>query len=351
MAPPLDWLMVQLLFHDEIKTIVPATEVDRLPETHIQLYDSIRGAVTFINPENESIWASPDHENRMIRAFEQISKSTAFDSNELKIVIDKSGASTRIEHCTFLHASKTSTSILNALKDLHLMPRESSALASGFMNDRGWLIVEEDAADLLLSHLSNHLSKTYGYSPITYKSLPFALNSLNDMRAKNSPDSRTLLASAILNLEFPFELSQMSLSQYNALRDAYSDIRQPFHEFINNLSIICRLEDITSAAELQARIHAIQSDFDSRYMKFKNSKYMHQFHKWSPWVASGVLTFISCATLSTPLSLVIAGGSVLISGIDNVISESKEQPDSALMNRLSSLEKDIMKQADIKSLL
>jgi len=287
----------------------------------------------------------------MIRAFEQVSKSTAFNSKELKIVIDENDASTRIEHCTFLHVSKTSPSILNALEDLHLMPKASSALATGFSNEQGWLIVEEDSADLLLSHLSNHLSKTYGYSPITYKSLPFALNSLNDMNANTLPDSETLLASAILNLEFPFGLSQMGLPQYNALRAAYGDIRQPFHELINNLSRIGRLRDIASADELQARIHEIQSDFDSRYMKFKKSTYMQQFRKWAPWTASGILTFISSATLTAPVSLAVAGGSVLISAIDKVLAEGNQQPDSALMNRLSSLEKDIMKQADIKSLL
>jgi len=351
MAPPLDWLMVQLLFYDEIKTIVPASEISDLPITHRRFYDSVGQAVSFIQPENESIWASEEETKRLIKGFEQIRRVTTFNHDKLSVVIDKKTYCQRIKDCAFLHATKTSPAICDALIDLGLMPRVPEEIAVFFVGKEQWLVMEENSADLLMGHLSNAVCKRYGYYPITYKGMPFILNSLNDIQASFVPDSQTMLASAIINLEFPFELSQLSQTKYNEIRKAYADIRIPFHELVNQLSEINRLNQIGDPKELEERIHNVVTEFDLEYMKFKNSALLKNIQEWTPLTAAGLLTIIASTTLTFPWNLIIAGGSISISVIDKIAAGKKDASNTNLLNRLTSLEKDIIHKADIQFLL
>lgn len=351
MAPPLDWLMVQLLFYDEIKTVVPTTEISNLPEEHLRFYDAIPQTVSFVNPENENLWPSADESNRLIKGFTDIKNKLQFDFNKLNIIISKDGSSTQLKGCTFLHVGKTSPAILSALERLELMPRNSAELAEGFLYRDNWIIVEENSADLLLGHLSNNLAKRYGYYPLTYKDSPFILNSLNDINAISIPDSESLLVSKILNLEFPYEISTMSIKDYKVLRSAYADIRVPFHELINKLAEFNRIDTISSPHELNDRIRSIASDFDENYRKFKECQIIRNIRKWSPFGASSILSIVGCVVSTFPWNLALAVGSITVSAIGNVISNNRPNENTDLFNRLSKLETAILKKTDIQYLL
>lgn len=351
MAPPIDWLMVQLLFYDEIKTIVPASEIDSLPDLHRRFYDETSNAVTFVNPENEGIWASTEEKKRLVKGLEFIKKKSSFNSEQLKIVIPKDGSHMRIDECCFLHVSKTAPEILKALERLGLMPSESAKIAEAFVNEEKWLIVEENSADLLLGHLSNNISKKHGYSPLTYRNVPFIVNSLNDMDVSLEMDSQTVLASAIINLELPYNISSMEISAYKSLRNAYADIRLPLHDLVNNLSSIYRLNRIGNPNDLIAMIDDIVSNFDEEYMKFKKTRFVRKVRSWGPCMASSILTLVSSAAIPFPLNLVLAGGSITVAAVDKVLSSGKMPSNGQLFNRLSKLEAEVLKKADIQSLL
>ena len=350
MAPPLDWLMVQLLFYDEIKTVVPASEIAGLPEAHRRFYDSIPGAVSFVNPENEALWGTAEERNRLVRALQLIKRDVPFNSKKLNIVISKDGSS-RIDGCAFLHVSKTSPVIISALENLELIPQKSNEIARSFVNAENWLVVEENSADLLMGYLSNTISKRYGFCPITYKDFPFIVNSLNDYAVKPVSDSQSILASEIINLEFPYEISTMGIADYKILRSAYADIRVSFHELMHKLTELNRLDNINNSKEFYDRLNVIVSGFDENYRKFKNNRIIRNVRSWSPWGASSILTIVGCATLPVPFNFIIAGGSISIAAIDKVLSNGFAVENATLFNRLSKLEISILAKADIKYLL
>jgi hypothetical protein len=276
--PPADWLRSYLLFFDEVRTIVP-NDVKFNPSDDVsRVIDLMPEAFNTVAPSPSDILVDDVNTERLEKAFRQIAGKKGSESEEIIISIDDEGG-LRIEGYVFQHHSKTSKRIRELLDQYGLARRE---FADFYGKPGEYLVVDETASNLLLSHIADKIGSRSGLATVTDQHVDFTLNALNGLEVVRNADAKTKLASAIIEMEIPGETIEVGPKRYKEIRESYSELREPFHNMVTQLTQLHRLDCVSDTKELDRRVEQLATEFDSQLVKLKQTEFGRKMKNWVP---------------------------------------------------------------------
>jgi hypothetical protein len=343
--PDPDWLKKVLLLADRVTRIVPTDVKLDDPDELLRLQSHIPDCLSSIAPREDDIALDSQNLPRLKKAFAFLGQSNEMTPDR-KVTIQISGGTVSFEGHTFLHASKISPEIEEALKRNGLM---LDAFQDDFA-DRGFYIVNETASDLILCGIAERMSRRTGLDAITDKPLPYALAALNglDIEPRDSLNgAEGALLSSLAGMLIPSEVAVLAPDQYRDLREAYTPIRATFKELTATLSRINRLDNIGDPDELRNQIDVTAREFLREYERFRKTRYAAIFRDWMPFCVGGVLS-VAAAAVSPTYAVGIVGASVVFSAIDRVRqSRDFDHSRNRVFSMLTGLSNDIVEQSGI----
>lgn len=339
------WSRRVLLLADHLTRVVPTDVHTSDPEDLVTLQDAVPGCLRSISPDETDI-AGEDHEMpRLAKAFAFLAASRSKASkNKVEMSISKTGSISFLGYM-FLHHDKVSPQILAAL-------RQNKLIIEGFdkyLDFGRFLVVDENASNLILSGMANRISRRMGIDAVTDKPTSFALNSLNSlgvMRPMPSDATEGLLLSSLASLLIPLDVASITPRDYRKLRDAFSSIRIVFKELTSELTQINRLNRIADPKHLRDHVKATADEFFKEYQDFRKSRYARSFKKWVPLYVGGILSIVAAA--EPKIALGIAGASLGIQIIQRRLDSSTDQPRrERVFHMLAGMRKDIIRLSGI----
>lgn len=342
--PPINWLKTFLLFYDCIRSIVPKDAEFSFSEDIKRLLDYSPESFSFISPSMEDIQIDEIRIDLLERAFLQISQKTKRKNiREIYIWIENGGIS--IKGYSFLHQNKITKEIKELLEKYNLIDRITSKI---FSNEKNYLVVKEEACDLIISNVAYNLSKKYGYPSLTDKELFYSFNSISRLSSLMPTDRKNYLASSVINLWVPEELSSLDIHKYITLRNAFMDLREPFHSFIKNIHDLYALETIESLNVLRERIEALSQEINREYQKFKKTKFIRRFKRWTPIAIGSIFTLAGAAFQDKSIAITSAAVSIAIQVLnESPFLKTKHDQRTELYDLLASLEQKILDKSNI----
>ena len=349
--PPAIWLRSFLLFFDRIRTIVP-DDVDFKPSEEIsKLVDLIPDIFETVSVEEQDADVDALNLRRMRSAFQIIGKrEPKANREEIKVIIDKDG-SVRIAGHTFLHDRKMSGKVRSLLEEFKLI-KELDGIAEA-IGAQNFSVVNENASDLIVSQVADRVAKRYGWNTVTDRKIDFTVNALNAFQYESSrTEPQGMLVCSIINCEIPQEIRHVGLKKYKAVREAYSDIREPFQRVVAELSDLYRLEAIGDRQILEQRVREITKEFDAEVEKYKKSNFGRKVSRWIP-IGIGGLASLAGAVFAEPTIMISSAAvSVAIQVVQELGRMNESQLESSDVYRLiARMQRDILRTAEIKRLL
>jgi hypothetical protein len=335
-----------LLFFDTIKSIIPE-KYDFKPSIGIsKILDLVPDAFEPISPKNEDIYLDDLNLKRLKNAFEIIKeKKRENQPARLKVIID--GGSMSIQGYSFIHMDKISNKVLHLLEDSKLIcPLKS------LPHDEEFLIVNEDACNLIVSNVADKIANRYGWNTITDRDIDFAFNSLNalkDFQSSSVDKPVNMLISSIIGCEIPERVEYLSPKDYIEIRNRYSDIREPFYLMMDKLRVLHHLDLIGDREVLESKIRDITSDFNSEVIKMRKSEWGMRIRRWEPIAFGGLVAIIVAISgdLATTIKVIGAILSFVAITTREIYKESDSEEDKTL-KLIGKMQKDIMKKSKIK---
>lgn len=294
--PDIAFLKRYLLFFDTISRIVPKNIE---PQS-----DDFRDSLNILRPYIKDIEPKPytslneKELDRLDKAFRYISKSRQTEAvrDEIKIIIDKNGASTiSVLGFAFTHMDKMTGRIIEMLNEHRLISPATKALPD-LEVDENWILVESNASTVLLSCLAHQIARSEGIDTITDEESSFIVNSLNSMGIsvpERNPEG--VLTSSLIKVCIPSTIDTMPIEEYMNLREEYSEIRSSFQTMIYEMSGFHRLGEISNQQDLKKRINEIVEEFATDMIQFKKRKSRTNFRKWIPLSIGSISTLVGAA--------------------------------------------------------
>jgi hypothetical protein len=343
------WLRRVLLLADDVTRIVP-TDVDAEdPDDLLALQDFIPGCLHAISPEERDVAIENRRMPRLAKAFAFLAQSRRKPSKQtVEIRITKNGFLSIVGH-VFLHSAKVSPVIHEEL-------RRNKLVIDGLerLSDReGFLVVDEDASNLILSGIADRISRRTGFDAITDKPIPFALNALNNLGVAQAPASDAAegaLLASLTSILIPSEVAILKLSDYRNLRESYAAIRIAFKELTEALTRLNRLNRIQDPQFLRDQVEVTAGEFFKEYQAFRKSRYARGFKKWAPIYVGGLLSMVM-TVVAPPVALGIAGASLGIQIIQGGLEGPADPGRERIFNMLVGIRKDIIRRSGIKEII
>lgn len=325
----------------------------KLSNNIAELVSLLPGAFETIPPKEQDTIVDDLNLDRMRKAFQIIKeKEPTTKEKEFKITIDKRDGSIGIAGYTLLHHRKLSNKVRSLLEEFELIKPELSDLIESLSTDaRNFSIVNESAGDLIVSHIADKIAKQYGWNTVTDLQIDFSVNALNAFEHESIKEPRNMLVCSIIKCEITQEIQYISPKKYVEIHDAYSDIREPFHRFVNELSNLYRLEIISDRQILQDRIREITHEFDLEVTKFKKMKFGRTIKRWMP-IGIGSLASLTGTVINEPTVTITSATVSVVIQIIQEFSNTKE-PDSErskIQRLIARMQKDILKASQIRRL-
>ena len=343
------WLRRVLLLTDHLTRVVPTDVPTSDPEGLLALQEVVPECLRSISPVETDITIAYHEMPRLARAFAFLAASRGEASKRrVEISISENGSISILGH-VFLHHDKVSPKILEELRRNKLII-EGLDKYTGF---GGFLVVDENASNLILSGMAENISRRMGLDAVTDKPISFALNSLNSlgvMRTAPSDGAQGLLLSSLASVLIPLEVATLSPRDYRNLRDAYSSIRTTFKELTSQLTQINRLNRIDDPKHLRDHVKATARDFFEEYRDFRKSRYARGFKKWVPLYVRGLLSIV--AAVEPRIALGVAGASLGIQIVQRKLDSSTDQPRREhVFHMLAGMRKDIIRLSGVKQIV
>ncbi len=351
------WLRRYLLVFDKVWTIVP-NDAHFKPSRGVALIaDAIPNSFETVAPTDYD--KTPEHLDiyRLEKAFKLISdaKRKPVNKNGIVINISKHDGRFEIVGYTLLHPDKLTNFVLSLLEKYGLVNRSAKDIVSRFNRDAAdYLIVDADAADLIVSHIADRVARRQAFHTITDQEMPYLISSLPSVKERaRSQYVRSMLSRIILKFEIPQELVDLTEQQYKELRDSYSDIRETFHGVVMNINNLYNLDYISDSDTMRAKIREVTRDFHLEISRHRKSAVGKNIKRWVPLGVGSLATIVGAAATQSPeVALTGTGISVIMTFIQHLLqSKETETEKEQLQRMLSSLRKDIIVKSRVKKLL
>ena len=270
--PDAIWLRRVFLLADNLTRIVPIDVQTGDPDNLLALQDCIPGCLQSISPEAHDVAIEEHDMPRLAKAFAFLARSHPERLNkrvEIKMVISQIGSLSVLGY-VFLHHAKVSPAIHEELRRNKLIVDGFDGLLEGF------LVVDQNASNLILSSIAENISRRIGLDAITDEPIPFALNALNNLGVKQaivSGAAEGALLSSLASVLIPLEVATLSPRDYRNLREAYGSMRMAFKELTAELTRINRLNRIEDPKFLRDQVKITATEFFKEYQAFRKSRY------------------------------------------------------------------------------
>src|SRR5207247_842747 len=98
-----------------------------------------------------------------------------------------------------------------------------------------------------------------------------------------------------IKMEIPHDVLEVEPKRYKEIREFYSDVREPFHNTLAQLTQLYRLDSISDTKALDERVAQIATEFDSQILKLKQTEFGRKMKKWAPIGIGCVLSVVGAA--------------------------------------------------------
>jgi hypothetical protein len=323
------------------------------PPGLLALQDAIPNCLHNIAPEPGDI--DPDILNiaRLEKAFAAISRRrTTKERKRLLVTISGSGAS--VAGHVFLHQSKVSGRIRDLLLGYNLVHQDATEISETVLNSDGFLVVDQQASQFVLTLVAGRLACRLGLDAVTDSPLFYGVNAAESLDLNSSAfpgAAEGALVGAIASLLIPNEIATLRVTDYQRLRDSYSEIRGAFRSLVSEMTTIHRLGRISDFDTLNSRINTVAAEFVAEVTRFQKTRYARAFRDWAPLCIGGLLSAVS-SFVSPVASIGIAGASLLIQVIEkNFDSSAIESNRQRVFQLMTGLRHDVLQRAKIRALV
>jgi len=329
--PPADWLRSYLLFFDEVRTIVPE-DVKFNPSDNIsRIIELMPEAFSTVAPQPDDILVDDVNVDRLEKAFREIASREA-NSEDEEITIEVGDEGLEIVGYVFQHHSKASPRIRELLDEYKLARTEFADL---YGKPGEYLVVKEAASNLLLSHIADKIGNRCALTTVTDKQIDFTLNALNAMGVTRNENAATKLASAIIKMEIPHEIFEdVEPQRYKEIRDLYSELREPFHNTLTQLTQLHRLDSISDPGVLEERVVKLATEFDAQIVKLKQTEFGRKMKKWVPIGVGCALAVVGAAFHQPLIAASATAVSVGLKVYDGLTSQKAPNSEREHVQRL-----------------
>lgn len=337
------WLKNMLLFFDSIGRIMPK-DYDYSPSYQIsELLDMDPNCLDDIEPKEKFVKMNSEHLDRFEKAFKIINPNPK-NKRKFKLSIDNENR-VSCKGYSFLHSSKFCERIKQLLYDYELIFDKKIPNI-----DKNLFLIEDTASNLILSYLADNLANNYGLNTVTDHSMDYAMQLLNSLNINKGNIANGVLASSIIKVYIPKDLSKLPINDYFEIRDQFSDIRGLFNRTITEMSLINRLDKIEDADVLNARAKQISNEFIEQYTEFQKNYFKKQFVRFTPIIIGNIFAISAAAINQVPLAIGSSVSSFIIQVVQELSVET-ENPNSKLFKLMSGIEKEIFYREEIKNLI
>lgn len=291
--PTQEWVRSYLLFFDKIQSIVPKDSSINPPSYISEISDKLPGSYETIPPDHRYI--ERVDMTLLEAAFRFIQEEQNHSTSDLTTIQSRDYDIWSIGNIP-VHLTKIAPVIEDLLNRTKLIHEKEKHM------DTEYLTINSKAANLIVSLISDDIGRRKGINTITDRPLEYSVSLFNSYKFKTINDPRTLLAKSLINCEIPYQIGQISIDDYLKIRNAYKNIRTPFHELITEISSIYQLNSIEDANELKLRIGEVTTDINDEIQRIKNRSLIELLTRWIPIGISGFGTIAGSITVD-PLML------------------------------------------------
>jgi hypothetical protein len=312
--PDIATLRSTLLIGDAVHSIVPQG-ANFIPSDRLRRHvDALPGTFVTVSPEEDDIEITKDYSvlDALRRAFRQIAAQDEVRSFRERILSTNfdDGETLRLDGAVFLHNAKVVYSVYDALREAGLI----------FGERDGYYVVNNQAADLIVSFLAQRMSHRLAMRTLTGVDASFLLSTACDVYDGVIPDRNALFSSAVLRLHIPEDVASLTEPQYLELRSRYRDLREKFPLYLRDLFELYRANDARSLADLRAIIDDVARSIDTEQERIKSSRLGEKVRRWTPVGLTSALA-IGAGFLADGMTagLMTAGGTVAIGMISGIM--------------------------------
>jgi hypothetical protein len=340
--PPAGWLRSAALFFDSVTSFVPAESDEALSDELRKFADATDAWTPYRPTESTALLVDEVPVERLDQAFAAIAAGRKRTPGriEFEILRSKEGK-VRVKDHVFMHGSKLSLLVRKRLDDHRLMLPKG--LSESFMEGDWWL-VNEQASDLILSHIADTLAARRGWTSITDDEDCYAFTALDHGCAVAGPKSAEDELARILVTELvPQAIEALSIEKYIELRRRYTPIRERLAAFVDEVILEDRLSRIEDTEELRQAVRDSVKELEKEIQNFRESALGRTFRKWGPFSLGGFVT-IAAALTSQPWALPLAGASVLFAALEKTgVFEPKVTKRGDMVRLVAAARKDIIR--------
>jgi hypothetical protein len=311
--PPTGWLRSAALFFDTVTSFVPAESESNLSD-ELREFSEATQAWTPYRPTESTALLSDVPVERLDNAFGAIAAERPHVPGRINVEVVFEGSEQRMKGHVFMHGSKLSPLVRERLNAHHLMLPK--ALAGPFIQG-DWWIVDEEASNLILSHIADRLAAQKGWTSVTDNENCYAFNAIDWVDARASEkEAEDQLARVLVSQLVPDEIEELSIAKYVELRCRYEPIRKQLATFTNEVVIENRFSRIGDSVELGQAIEDYVKDLRKEVQAFRESTFGRTIRKWGAFSLGGVATV--AATLSGHLwaTVPLAGATIAFGAAD-----------------------------------
>jgi hypothetical protein len=289
--PPPEYLRSVLLFFDRFEVIIPTDVPAEYDDANARIIDVLPDAFYERRERHYEFDFDASGWQRFERALDLLVEQKP-PAKGVRIVTDPDGAMRFKDH-VLTHDAKLNDRIKPLLTERKLLRPNLDRLSKS-IGRRGFHVVDERAACLILSVLADTLARRHMLRTMTDEPIGFTLNSLNRERLSNRLAVEARLASTILTAEIPETIGVLSPEEYVELRKRYEEIRTPFRRAVRLLYDDHMLDTVSDAGQLEEVMAEVVADYGNGVSRFRKSRLAKRLKNW---------TSLGLGTLGTALTL------------------------------------------------
>ena len=298
--PPVAWLRSVLLFYDQVQVIRPVEVRDpQYDPANAAVFELIPHVFGEIKKKHYEMTLDIRNKGILARAFDvAAAKASTKRKHQFAIQIDRDGG-VSVPGYTFLHMSKLPGEVTRELKRRALIVEKAEPILREIGLQDGFKVVERNSCNIILAMIADHYCRQNQLRSITDEGLGYLASVLNQDPLRRRDAAATHLATAIICVEVPKKIGDLTPKQYVELRNRYERMREPFQRAVRTICDDHLMASVSSKAQFRDAAKDAVHDFWFEVERIRKQKWAERLGSWGPMsvgVASTLCAFGSTVT-------------------------------------------------------
>ncbi len=215
-------------------------------------------------------------------------------------------------------------------------------------DDPRWLRVDRRVANLVLSMLADRIADRMAQNQpgIIYTSSDqepsFAVAAKGELQRGQLWNVEATLASAILTVEIPADLTHLPLDRYLDIRKRYEEKREVFRLAMQEMQTLYFNQSLKNPDELREQLRDVVAKFSRQTQALRAQRFGRQVRSWAP-IALGGIASIAAAAIGVPeVSVGAVGVNITLQALKNAQGDRIPQTNVAKAQALlGDLDRDV----------